>query len=54
MFKGKDGSLGYKDGMVYELIVNQFTVTRVDGSGICKYSSIQSFLSNWEFCTEVK
>lgn len=41
-------SLGYICGEVYSLnILNNSIITRLDGTGKCKYSSIKSFLSSW-------
>lgn len=49
-FKGQNGSLGYEAGKVYELKIARFggmEVTRLDGSGRCRYHSISGFLRNW-------
>ena len=44
-FIGEDGSLGYRKGEVYRLVI--------DGNKIreprpCPYSSVEAFLANWE------
>lgn len=49
-FKGAD-SLGYENGKEYELKIreaNSISVRRTDGSGICLYNSLSSFLKNWD------
>lgn len=50
-FIGKD-SLGYKHFNIYELYVwieNGFIVVeRLDHVGRCPYSTIESFVSNWQ------
>lgn len=54
-FKGKDGSLGYRNGKQYTLtigsgidgmIIND--VSRPNNSGRCEYSSLDSFFDNWD------
>jgi hypothetical protein len=40
-------SLGYENGTSYRLFVKHNTVCRIDGTGVCKYESVQSFLNNW-------
>jgi hypothetical protein len=46
-FIGKD-SLGYQFGKEYILLTEDLTsIKRSDGSGVCPYNSIRSFLNNW-------
>lgn len=58
-FKGKKPSLGYMPGKEYTLIfnagnggINIFDLSRLDassgGAGSCPYTSLKSFLDNWE------
>ncbi len=56
LFKGKDGSLGYRYNMWYDLIVysNTNTISRTDGTGYCEYGSIYAFYSNWSMIEENK
>lgn len=52
IFVGADGSLGYRRGYVYELIViDGLAVSRKDGSGQCLYGSLAAFLRNWKMAT---
>ena len=51
-FVGADGSLGYRNGLVYDLYVWSTTrypvvIRRMDG-GYCPYSSEVAFGRNWE------
>jgi len=49
-FKGTN-SLGYEKGKEYKLNVanNHGTIIeRLDGSGKCEYTSLSSFLKNWD------
>ena len=48
IFIGEDRSLGYRTGEQYELIVYRSWIKRIDGTGLCEYSSLQSFLKNWK------
>jgi len=51
-FRGQDGSLGYKLGKKYLLLVNDMTIKRSDDdSGYCVYESLQAFLDNWNNIT---
>ncbi len=48
-FTGKD-SLGYENGKTYELQLANFrakSIQKLDGTGICVYQSLSSFLKNW-------
>lgn len=52
-FIGKDGSLGYRTGQIYRLIERPYknypiAISQPDGSGLCPYSSLESFNKNWE------
>lgn len=51
-FKGRDGSLGYKNGELYNLTVifsgTPITIVRDDGTGTCVYSNIVKFMENWD------
>lgn len=49
-FRGADGSLGYRKGKDYLLRVSlgkYLMIKRLDGTGICPYSGIKTFLNNW-------
>ena len=54
IFKGKDGSCGYKTNCEYTLEIyhenNQYIqISKVnDVGGYCDYGSMISFLSNWD------
>lgn len=41
-------SLGYIKGQTYILKVTGFGVKRLDGSGFCVYTSLRTFLLNWD------
>ena len=43
-FKGGDGSLGYKTNNRYVLKIDDMEISRIDGTGKCKYDSLKSFL----------
>jgi hypothetical protein len=53
-FKGEEGSMGYKNDRVYDLrvIMNpgkfNLHIENLDGTQQCPYSSIYSFLNNWD------
>jgi hypothetical protein len=50
-----ENSLGYEHGETYRLTVDQnqpMTIRRIDGTGICPYSSIYSFFRNWRVIEE--
>lgn len=59
-FCGADGSLGYRHGKSYELLVEEFgffgrlctgwalMISRIDGTGQCPYRSFGTFLENWK------
>lgn len=50
-FKGKDGSMGFRTGISYQLIVIKLLKGRFavyNSSKSCVYESIISFLNNWE------
>lgn len=53
-FTGTNMSLGYIAGESYDLIISHTEVSRLDGSGVCKYSNIESFLKNWKIITQFK
>lgn len=60
IFKGEDGSLGYKTGEIYELYENvrtyqncPVTIMRLDYTGFCPYGSHQKFLENWAIIKRV-
>lgn len=51
VFKGQDGSLGYKTNMEYTLRIKEHVliiIERLDGEGKCEYGTIVSFLDNWD------
>jgi len=62
IFKGQDGSVGYKNGQEYTLTVWQhppsnnghhsyIVIERIPNhaeGGYCEYETIGSFLSNWD------
>lgn len=45
-FVGKDGSLGYKHGQIYQLVIEGNRIIRPIP---CPYESIEAFLNNWTF-----
>lgn len=47
VFKGLNGSLGYKHGQTYLLKVKHNTIRKLDGLGVCIYGSTEAFLKNW-------
>jgi hypothetical protein len=53
-FVGTDGSLGYRYGETYTLVVRRdhpywsVTIRREDGSGFCPYASEEAFERNWK------
>jgi hypothetical protein len=48
-FIGEDGSMGYRTGRIYSLIVQGCRVDRLENPGTdpCPYASVESFLRNW-------
>ncbi len=54
IFKGQDGSLDYKHNMEYKLTITldeekNINIERFDdGYGQCGYSSMLTFLDNWD------
>jgi hypothetical protein len=54
VFKGQNGSCGYETNKEYILVVGSLGVTskisihKSDGSGPNNYSSILTFLDNWD------
>lgn len=55
-FIGTD-SLGYKKGNTYDLILSNHsgvTIKRKDLTGVCVYTSLSSFLSNWDSIKHLK
>jgi len=49
-FVGKT-SLGYEHGKRYDIVLantKSMSIRRADGSGQCPYSSLSSFLRNWD------
>jgi hypothetical protein len=48
IFRGADGSLGYRNGIIYDLILIKNTVKLWNGKQQCVYSNTQKFLENWE------
>jgi len=54
-FRGQDGSLGYRNGREYHLIVKKNTIQvynseahpELVNGGKCPYGSVQAFLNNW-------
>jgi len=55
VFLGRDGSCGYVHGATYRLTVWQYKshevlleIKRLDGGGACDYTSMKTFLKNWE------
>lgn len=47
VYNGKHGSLGYRAGQAYLLIMEGMTISRTDGQGRCAYESIEAFMRNW-------
>lgn len=52
-FIGKDGSLGFRNGVDYQLTVSTGKILEIRGTGeagqvVCIYGSFTSFLSNWD------
>jgi len=54
-FKGKDGSLGYRKGKIYSLIVNKtpnqwgdMAISTITGRMYCPYKNWETFLLNWD------
>lgn len=51
-FIGVDGSLGLRKGNVYNISLVKQTkyplMIKIEGYGICPYSTIVDFLGNWE------
>lgn len=49
-FIGKDGSMGYVKGQRYQLLINRKRIRPVfpKGPRPCPYSSVESFLANWD------
>lgn len=54
VFKGQDGSLGYKKDQQYTLILKGMSIERVNGLGKCEYSTIQTFMENWDVIQQAK
>ena len=55
VFIGTNGSLGYIEGKRYELfLTSKDVIKRQDGSGVCEYSSILTFIQNWTDIKEVQ
>ena len=52
-FIGKD-SLGYKHGQIYQLYAyyHSSRISRLDGSDVCSYESLYSFLKNWQILSK--
>lgn len=53
VFKGQDGSCGYKTNTEYSLVIRHKTesliqIEDVNGGGWCEYGSMISFLENWD------
>lgn len=53
IFRGADNSCGYKTNSEYTLIIRhkietQIQIENVNGGGFCEYSSMVSFLENWD------
>ncbi len=55
IFKGRDGSLGYKKDTEYTLIIKHSMCAYVEienakklGEGKCQYDSVIGFLANWD------
>ena len=53
IFKGQDGSCGYKTNHEYEIHVEHsmgttITIHNQSGTGYCEYSSMIAFLNNWD------
>ena len=51
-YHGAHGSCGYYTGIVYILtatfsLMNEIIIHRQDGDGMCIYSTLNAFLSNW-------
>ncbi len=43
-----ENSLGYIKNRIYTLIIRENIVCRYDGTGICPYSTLESFFKNWK------
>lgn len=51
IFKGLDGSCGYKTNREYTLVISHKTKGHIqieDDDGWCEYGSMVSFLENWD------
>lgn len=58
IFRGQDGSCGYRNSSEYTLTINHDndvfwieknnTFKRRDSNGYCEYGSVISFLENWD------
>jgi len=52
-----ENSLGYEHGKEYVLsisIIEKVQIVRLQGSGLCIYDSINSFLANWANIRTIK
>jgi hypothetical protein len=57
IFKGEDGSKGFKHGMQYTLIISQkdnILITESRGTMFCHYQSVVALLNNWDVITVLK
>lgn len=59
IFIGADGSLGLKHGRTYDIKaisiagLSKHPITiRIDGIGVCPYSSFESLSANWNLLTK--
>jgi hypothetical protein len=51
-FKGKN-SLGYEKGKEYALkFKDKLTISRMNGMGVCPYTSLKAFFKNWDVVNE--
>ena len=53
IFRGTDGSCGYKKNTEYTLIVKHemcanITIKNAAGGGECEYSSFVAYMKNWD------
>ena len=47
VFKGENGSMGFRTGEVYELVVNGSSIRRVAMGPWIPYGSLEAFFKNW-------
>lgn len=47
-YDGAHGSLGYRKGERYLLVIRGNSIRRVDGNGNCPYTSLEVFFQIWK------